>query len=125
MLPRLEAGEVVIETGRRASGTAQPGQVRILKNTPELLEVATDCPDPAWLFVLRGDWSYRTVLVDGRAAEVFPAQIGFSAVSLPAGAHRVVWQENAPGLEVSRWGPVAGILVLLGFAMSGKAGKSR
>ena len=120
-LPRLEAGEIVIETGRRASGSAQPGQVRILKNTPEVLELATECPDSAWLFVLRGDWSYRTVLVDGRPAEVFPAQIGFSAVPVPAGSHRIMWRENAPGLEVSRWGPVAGLVVLLGVAMSGKS----
>ena len=124
-LPRLAAGEVVIETGRQASGSAQPGQVKIVKNTPELLLLITQCPDPTWLFVLRGDWSYRTVLVDGRPAEVSPAQIGFSAVPLPAGTHRILWRENAPGLDASRWGPVAGLVALLGVAMMGKAGKSR
>jgi hypothetical protein len=120
VLPRLQAGEIVIETDRRASGSARPGQVQILENTPERLELATECPDPAWLFVLRGDWSYRTVLVDGRPTPVSPAQIGFSAVSLPAGAHRILWRENAPGLEASRWGPLAGALVLLGVGLAGK-----
>ncbi|MEP6995794.1 MAG: hypothetical protein ABI968_14825, partial [Acidobacteriota bacterium] len=115
-LPRLDPGQVVIETDRRASGSARPGHVDILTETPESLLLMTDCPDPAWLFVLRGDWSYRTVRIDGRPAPTFPAQIAFTAIALPAGAHRVEWREVAPGLEVSRWGPVAGALLLLGVA---------
>jgi hypothetical protein len=75
------------------------------------------CPDPSWLFVLRGDWSYRTVLVDGSPAEVSPAQIAFAAVPVPAGEHRVEWRENVPGLEVSRWGPVVSVLLLLGVGL--------
>lgn len=120
-LPRLEHGQIVIETNRSASGSARPGLVRILRETPESLALATECLDPAWLFVLRGDWSYRTVLVDGRSAPVFPAQIGFAAVAVPAGAHRIDWREEAPGLSVSRWGPVAAALTLLAIGVVGRS----
>ncbi len=120
-LPRLEPGEIVIETDRRATGSARPGSVRILRESPEALALTTECADPAWLFVLRGDWSYRTVLVDGRPAPVFPAQIAFSAVPVPAGAHRIDWREDAPGLAASRWGPLAGALLLLGVVVAGRS----
>ena len=120
-LPRLEQEQIVIETGRSASGAARPGRVHILKETPESLALTTESLDPAWLFVLRGDWSYRTVLLDGRPVPVVPAQIAFSAVAIPAGGHRIDWREEAPGLEASRWAPAAAALLLL---VVGAAGRS-
>jgi hypothetical protein len=93
----------------------------VLEETPESLALTTECPDPAWLFVLRGDWSYRTVLLDGRPAPVVPAQIAFSAVAIPAGDHRIDWHEEAPGLEVSRWGPAAAVLLLLAVGAAGRS----
>ncbi len=117
VLPGLAADAIVVETGRRASGAARPGSVRVLEESPERLVLETVCPDPSWLFVLRGDWSYRTVLVDGSPAEVSPAQIAFAAVPVPAGEHRVEWRENVPGLEASRWGPVVSVLLLLGVGL--------
>ncbi len=117
ILPRLPADGIVVETGRRAAGAARAGRVRLLEESPERLVLETACPDPSWLFVLRGDWSYRTVLVDGRPAELSPAQIAFAAVPVPAGEHRVEWRENIPGIEVSRWGPLAGVLLLLGIGL--------
>jgi hypothetical protein len=111
-MPRLAPGQVVIETGREGGGLSRPGSVRVLQQTPETLRLATQAPDPTWLFVLRGDWDYRSVRVDGRDVPVHPAQLAFSAVRIPAGEHRVEWREEAPGLAVSRWGPVAALLIL-------------
>lgn len=108
----LGPGEVVIETGRVTSGAAVPGKLRVVERTPERLRLETSSPAPAWLFVLRGDWSYRTVRVDGSPVETRPAQIAFTAVPVPAGAHTIEWREEAPGLEASRWGPLVGIAVL-------------
>ncbi len=113
VLPRLGAGEIVIETRSQRRGAARPGILRMAERSPERLGLLTDCPDPAWLFVLRGFWTYRTVLVDGRWAEVFPAQLAFSAVSVPAGRHRIEWKEDIPGWRVSRLGPVLSALAML------------
>jgi hypothetical protein len=111
LLPRLAAGEVVLETGRNADGAARPGRLRILERSPERLALETEAPDPTWLFVLRGYWSYRTVRLDGREVATSPAQLAFSALPVPAGKHRVDWQEDVPGGSVSRWGPVLFLLV--------------
>jgi hypothetical protein len=119
-LPRLIPGQVVIETGREASGTARPGSLRIVRQAPDALELATRSPDPTWLFVLRGDWDFRTVRVDGRTVPVHSAQLAFSGVRVPAGEHRVEWREEAPGLEVSRWGPAVALVLLLGAALAGR-----
>ena len=103
---RLDPGQLVIETDAARSGSASGGHVRILEKSPERLRLETSAPEATWLFVLRGFWSHRTVTVDGQEVEVRPAQIAFSAVPVPAGLHRVDWQEGVPGVSLSRWGPV-------------------
>jgi hypothetical protein len=109
----LSLGEIVLETGRRREGRARGGRIRVLQREPERLAIESEAPDPTWLFVLRGFWQYRTVLVDGHPADCVPAQLAFSAVPLPAGKHRIEWRENLPGGQVSRWGPVL-FIVLMG-----------
>src|SRR5262249_40887515 len=106
LLPGLSGDEVVLETGRAASGVSPGGSVRILEKSPELLSLATSSSAPAWLFVLRGFWSYRDVRVDGRPVHPVPAQLAFTAIALPPGEHRVVWREEIPGIRFSWIGPV-------------------
>ena len=113
-ISRLGHGEIVVETGREGGGVSRPGSVRVLERAPARLRLETNSPTPTWLFVLRGFWTYRTVKVDGREVEVFPAQLAFSAVPIPAGRHLVEWEERFPGWAFSRVGP---ILYLLGIAL--------
>ncbi len=122
-LPRLAAGEIVIETGTRRRGAAQPGRVRLLEKSPERMLLDVEAPDPAWLFVLREYWRYRRVLVDGRETEVFPAQLAFSAVPVPAGRHRIEWVEEAPGWGFARFGPALSALGLLWIWQRGSRGR--
>jgi hypothetical protein len=114
-LPRLAASEVVLETGRRSSGRARPGNVRVLADLPETIEAEVTAPDPTWLFILRGYWPYRTVEVDGRPVEPVPAQVAYSAIPVPAGRHAIEWRERVPGLEVSRWGPLLFVSLMIGL----------
>jgi hypothetical protein len=110
LLPHLLTGEIEIETGSEQTGTARPGQVRILEKTPERLRIETKSQDSTWLFVLRAYWPYRDVRVDGQEAEVFPAQLAYSAIFLRSGRHVVDWNERLPGAGASRWGPVLFVL---------------
>jgi hypothetical protein len=92
--------------------------VKILERTPERLRLEADAPDATWLFVLRGFFTYRTVLLDGKPVECFPAQLAFSAIRMPAGKHRVEWIERVPGGRLSRFGPVLFILIAIGIAFA-------
>ncbi len=124
-LPRLNSGEIVLETGRRQRAASRGGIVQVLRNDPARLIVETLTRDPSWLFVLRGFWSHRVVRVDGHLVEAVPAQLAFSAVAVPAGRHRIDWTEKLPGEDVSRWGPVLYALVVLTAAVRGKSGRRR
>jgi hypothetical protein len=103
---RLSPGEILVESGVVKNGVARPGQLRILVREPERLVVDVTVLDPTWLFVLRAFWRHRTVRMDGLPIDVQPAQIGFSAVAVSPGVHRIEWSERVPGGEVSRFGPV-------------------
>ena len=117
-IANIAPGNVVIETGRKDQGRAAPGKLEILKKTPARLEIATETAEPTWLFVLRAFWNHRRITLDGNEAEVWPANIAFTAVRIPAGRHRIVWEERIPGWDLSRLGPLAfgmiaaGLLVL-------------
>ena len=120
-LPRMEEGEVVLETGRRGGGRGRPGAVDILERSPERLRLEVSAPDPAWLFVLRGYWNYRAIRVDGSPVEAVPAQLAFTAVPVPAGEHAIEWREEIPGIAVSRWGPVLFAVLASASLYSGRA----
>ena len=121
-LPPLAAGQIVIESGAAGFRTARPGRLRILEKSPEKLRIEAEAPDPTWLFVLRGYWNYRDILLDGRPVEDDPAQLAFSAVRVPAGRHTIEWTELVPGLSVSRWGPA---LFLVACALLLRSRRSR
>ncbi len=125
LVPKLADGEIVIESGRSSEGSARPGSLRVVERSPERLRLETETPDPSWLFVLRGYWSYRTVTVDGRAAACFPAQLAFSAVPVPAGRHRIEWRERVPGGSVSRWGPALFLLAAAGIVLAEGGSRAR
>jgi hypothetical protein len=124
-IPRLAAGQVVIESGQSRRGAARPGRLRIFENSPERLRLEADAPDPTWLFVERGFWNYRQVILDRRPTEDFPAQLAFSAVRVPAGRHAIEWRECAPGGSISRWGPVLFALAVLLLVSPGRLGFRR
>jgi hypothetical protein len=121
----LAPGEIVIESGARASATARPGSLRFLEKTPERLRVEVESPDATWLFVLRAYWNHRTVLVDGNPAEDLPAQLAFSAVRVPVGRHTIDWTEKVPGGSVSRWGPVLFAIAAAAIVARGDTGRKR
>jgi hypothetical protein len=118
-VPTIGPGDLIVESGAAASSTARPGALRILEKTPERLRLDIEAPDPTWLFVLRGFWPYRRVLVDGAEQEAYPALLAFSAIRVPAGRHRVDWQERLPGAPLAWIGP--GVYAAALLALSRRA----
>ena len=105
-LSTVSAGEVVLETGRAATGTSSGGSIDAIDDRPERLRFTVRSPAPSWVFVLRGFWPFRTVLVDNERVDPVPAQLAFSVIPVAAGRHQVDWREELPGGEVSRFGPI-------------------
>jgi hypothetical protein len=125
LVPTLAPGEILVETGAARRGSTRPGVVRVLERLPERLELEVDSPDGGWLFVLRGYWPYRTIRIDGRPVEAVPAQLAFSAIPVPAGAHRIHWVEEVPGLSTSRFGPILFVIVVAGVAAAATSRSAR
>src|SRR5215471_2934458 len=121
----LTTGEIVVESGVSRAGAARPGKLTLLEKSPERMVAEVEAPDPTWLFVLRGYWSYRTILLDGRRVEDVPAQLAFSAVSIPGGRHRLEWKEDVPGGSFSWIGPVLFLLAAAAIASGRRAGLPR
>ncbi|HEY1435145.1 MAG TPA: hypothetical protein VGG65_07205 [Thermoanaerobaculia bacterium] len=115
---QIPPGGLVIETGRHAQGHAAAGTVEVRRRTQANLEIETEAADPTWLFVLRAYWDYRRVRVDGRETETFPANVAFTAIPIPAGKHRVEWEERLPGWEISRYGPVLFLVLVIGGSLA-------
>ncbi|HYK42219.1 MAG TPA: hypothetical protein VE007_07485, partial [Thermoanaerobaculia bacterium] len=101
-----EMGEIVVETGRSGRGGSAGGTVSAVEGRGRRLRFSVDARQPGWLFVLRGFWPYRTVLVDGSPVDAVPAQLAFSAIPVAAGKHRVDWREDLPGGGISWIGPL-------------------
>jgi hypothetical protein len=116
-LALLSEKEAVLETGSRGLGSARPGRIALLEDTPEQIRLETESLDPGWLFVLRPFWTHRTIEVDGRLVEPVAAQLAFTAVAVSAGRHTIRWRERVPGGAVSRWGPVFFGLFALGLSV--------
>jgi hypothetical protein len=118
-IPSLGDGEVAIETGGAArAGAASAGRVRVIERTPERLVADLEAERPTWLFVLRAFWPHRTITIDGARVEAAAAQLAFSAVPVPAGRHRLVWEERLPGLRVSAWGTALFGMIAAGLLVS-------
>lgn len=123
---QIPPGGLVLETGQRAEGRAAAGTVEVRRRTQATLEIETNVSEPTWLFVLRAYWDYRSVSVDGKEVEPVPANVAFTAVPIPAGRHRVEWQERLPGWEVSRYGPALfGLIVVAAALVPRRRGGSR
>ena len=120
---QIPPGGLVLETGRRAQGHAAAGTVEVRQRTQARLEIETDAPEPTWLFVLRAYWDYRSVSVDGTEVETAPANVAFTAVPIPAGRHRVDWEERLPGWEVSRFGPMLFGAIVIAAAFASRRGR--
>jgi len=99
-----------------ASGTAQ-----LTAYAPERIVVATESDSPALLVLRDAFYPGWSATIDGAPAEIYPVDVLFRGVALPAGAHEVVFFYDPP---VWRWGRIlsgAGIvfwLLLLGWGWS-------
>ena len=107
----LPPGHVAIETGAPAGREPRvPAASRSSRRRPSACGSSTEVPDPTWLFVLRGYWTHRTVLLDGSPVEDVPGPAGFLGRPRSRGQAPDRVDGGGPRGWVSRWGPLVAVL---------------
>jgi hypothetical protein len=53
-----------------------------------------------------------------------PANLAFTAVPIPAGKHRIEWEEHLPGWKATRFGPVLFAIIVAGALVFGRGSRS-
>ncbi len=92
------------------------GQARIVIDLPGRVSVSTTSDGPALLVLNDAYATGWRATVDGRPAEILPANYLARGVWVPAGSHRVEFTYRTPGLREGWAVFAAGALALLGWA---------
>lgn len=93
------------------------GEARIVEDLPERVAVATTSDRPALLIlndVFAAGW---TAAIDGRPAEILPANYMARGVWVETGDHRVEFSYRTPGLRQGWVALLAGAALLAGLAL--------
>jgi hypothetical protein len=115
----LESGEAVQSALR---GTAEPGLddtpssefARVTRYTPNAVDIRVKADAPGWLVLTDAWYGGWEATVDGREAEVLPANYAFRAVRVEAGEQTVSMQFRPGSWVVGR---VVSIVAVLGAGM--------
>jgi hypothetical protein len=117
--PRL----TVIEGPVPAGWAAPAGEARIARDLPERVEVAVSTPGRALLVLndaFAPGWSAE---VDGRPAEIIPANALVRAVWVEPGSRTVTFRYRTPGLRLGWAIFTAGAVALLGWEVARRRGR--
>lgn len=96
--------EALIPASAPPAAATSAGASRVLVSTSDRMKVEVDAPDGGYLVVLDSYAPGWRATVDGRQAEVVPANVLFRGIRLPPGARSVELVYRPPGL-------VAGLIV--------------
>ena len=117
--PRFDPrGEVLLPPGN-APAAPGVGAARLLHESADEIAVANDGARDGWVVVQRAWQPHWRASVDGRPAEVVPADLHRLAVPVPAGSHEIqLWVDRRP-LHRSALAAAAGLLGLAAIALLG------
>jgi hypothetical protein len=119
-LRRAEPGtssETAVECAahvQESAGTWTPGRVETEEYRPELQRFRVEAAAPSLLVIADAFYSGWSATVDGRPAEIVPANGALRGVAVDAGAHTVELRYRTPGLVV---GALISLLTALACAV--------
>jgi hypothetical protein len=96
--------------------SGDPGEASIVVDQGDLIEVHVSPRVDSVLLLVDTQYPGWHAEVDGIEAPVLTANYAFRAVTVPAGAHRVVWRFRHPGLLAGVWLGAVGLAI--GAALS-------
>ena len=88
------------------------GEVKIIKYTPNRIEIQAVSSKPALLFLSDNDYPGWQASVDNQETKIYRANYSFRALALPEGEHRVVFSYEP---QVFFWGLRVSLLTLILF----------
>jgi len=83
--------------------TSSPGQVRITRYEPNVIEIAADVRKQSALVLSENWYPYYRVWVDGVEQKVYRADYTLRAVTLEPGSHQVVFRFRSPYVTAGVW----------------------
>lgn len=106
--PHFDLRKTVVlekEPGYRPVPGLSPGEAQIVKYEPNRVEIKTNSPAAALLFLSDNDYPGWQAEVDGQSTEILRADYTFRAVALPAGEHQIIFSYRPAffnwGLKIS------------------------
>jgi hypothetical protein len=127
----LESGEAVES---KLPGTAEPGPdntpsnefARVTRYTPNAVDIRVKADAPGWLVLTDAYYPGWEATIDGKPAEVLPANYAFRAVRVEAGEQTVSMQFRPGSWVVGRAVSIVSVLgALLGFVGLWVVGRRR
>lgn len=108
------AQRAVVEGMPPLQGAAAPGdQAQITAYGAERVEVRTSSAGPALLVLADAYYPGWTATVDGVATPIYPTNVLFRGVPVPAGEHQVVFTFQPTGWSLGLWLAGAGCLLVV------------
>lgn len=108
-------GALTFAPRRRSFSTA-----RIVRDTPELLELSTSCSDPRFAVVTRTFDPGWHATVDGKEASLVRTDLAFIGILIPAGAHEVLLQYRPASYRIGVLVSLVSVIVFVGLAAAGR-----
>ena len=105
----------MVEGADALQSTSSPtDRVEMVAYTPERVEMRTHSDDQALLVLSDSYYPGWTALVDGEPAPIYPTNVLFRGVFVPAGDHTVVMTFRPSDWLRGLWVSAAGVLILVG-----------
>jgi hypothetical protein len=104
----------------RADGSRRMAVGSLVSEAPERLEYNVDVSDALWMYRPQSWDPWWTATIDGKRAKIVRADGVFSAIVVPAGAHRVVWQYRPWPFYAGAAISALGLVTLLFWSLAGE-----
>jgi hypothetical protein len=126
--PRQEAvvegvGEGVVKGGPPFPGATSAGQVRVVRYEPREIVLETDTPGPAFLATSETYYPGWRAQIDGRDESLYPTNVAFRGLPVPAGHHTLTMRFDPPILVWSALVSLVGLVSLGAGFMTGSSGR--
>jgi membrane protein YfhO len=109
-----------VDASDEPASDGQPGEARIERYDDDHVRIVTVCERPRLLVLADPSYPGWAALVDGKPVQIYRANIGFRAVSVPAGRHVVEFNYRPLSVRMGFAGSLVGLLGLAAMSLRGR-----